>query len=305
MIGWGALLACMGAGAMWSVVGWAYQRNAAAGRHPALIIFALSACAAVLVGPYAVITGATDGAPGGVAVWMSAPVRWYALSGLISVAWGMAIQVAMRRVQPSITWAISQCAPIVPLLVSVLFHGERLTLPAAAGVACMALAIVVMKGRRQHPPVAAASGAPPEIRTGSSWWPIAAFLLIGCHQAAMAEPAHADAGVPTPVRLMIFFVSMALLSGAIIAIARVRLDRAVLSAGAIAAGAGLLGQCLILISLDWLAATDAAGLAYPCAIGTTILTFALGRRLRGERLSKPALVGIGLIVVGLIGLGFS
>ena len=291
---------CILAGLLWSVVGWAYRRAARNGDHPAGIIFALALCAVALVVPIAFATGdhpVRSVSQASRAYW------WMVASGAANVAGGMCMQVAMARGQAGAAWAIIQSASLVSLLLSVAIHGERPSAMSWVGVAVMAASVALMARCQFRRERGVATGRGHSLRWDGTRWALIAMGLVGLQQTAMAQPSHLGFAEPASLRLSVFFAAMVCCAGSICAIARVRIDRGTWVAAGVAALAGLSGQYLVVRALDVLAAVGRAGLAYPCAVGSTIVTFAVWRRWRGDRLPWPAWLAMVLIVIGLLAIG--
>jgi uncharacterized membrane protein len=285
---------------LWSVVGWAYARGAHGKNHPAATVFALSLCATMLIAGHTFAVAPRLGGStwqGGAQLW------WMVLSGIANVMGCMCMQKAMARGKPGAVWAIIQSAPVVPLLLAVAVHAERPSAMSWSGVALMSVSVLMMALSPRRLGRTEPSAATPTASRGGIDWALIAMAVIGLQQAAMAQPSHAGVTLRPSVRVLVFYAANTACAGLVCLGARVRIGKTVWVAAALAALAALTGQVLIVRSLDQLAQAGRAGLAYPCAVGSTILSFALWRRAQGERLPRLAWSAMLLIVIGLLCIG--
>jgi len=277
-----SLSLCIIAGLLWAGTGVAYSFAARRGIDPAAMLFAVSGCASAIVLPWCRMHS-----PDGLILWM-------ALSGVANWAGLVAMQVAMARGRAGLAWAMGQSAPLWPLVVAILAHGERPSLTAWCGLAAMATAVATLahQSRGSHQ------------GWQSTKWALAAFAIIGLQQSAMAEPSHRGLTDPGNLRLPVFYLTMFVVSGVACAMTRTPVRAAAWRIGAAAAITSLLGQWVLLRSLDLLAPHRRAGLAYPIAVGTCILAFALWRAAAGERYRAGIWTALATLLTGLALLAF-
>lgn len=217
-------------------------------------------------------------------------------SGLLNGVGVIAMQKAMRAGHHGIVWTMGQSAMVLPFAYGVLFFGEAAPLRRCAGVALVLGSLVLfgLKRRSVTPVKGEASGA---------WFPLAllTLLLLGSHQSLATTPAHWQ-GWEDAARMRVPFATLgiALCYVAPTVARRAWPNRKTLGVGLVLLGIGVPTQLIFYTGMDALRAHKMVSLAYPLAVGTCIVVFALYSALvLKERKTPASLAGIALGIGGL------
>jgi drug/metabolite transporter (DMT)-like permease len=197
-------------------------------------------------------------------------------------------------------WTVGQSALVIPFLAGSLFLGEPLRISGVLGVAAIVLSMIAFsRGNRQSQ-----SGS--DMGTGQKWLrhALAAFLLLGAQQALSSVPSSwpgwtDSAGLRVPITL-----TAGVLPFLVISVRRgMSLDRAVWGIAAAYAVLVIAGQYLLFCAMDQLSLEGRLSLAFPLALGTSIVIFAMWDLLVWKRCpDRLTTIGICLGLLGVIAL---
>lgn len=203
---------------------------------------------------------------------------------------------AMRRGSHSVSWAIAQAAMLCPFAAGLICFGEPATPARLAGMGILVVSLLPLALSRS----AAATGGKPQTFPGFAF---AAFALIGAQQVLTLIPNHLPG---LPAAALTWRVPLLSLCGL----------------GWFAAGYGwswrkvwlsavlygilvAAGQWTLFCALDHLSAAGATAIAYPLAVGSSIiLFFVYSQWFRKEKTGLFGVAGISLAALGIILLAF-
>ena len=208
------------------------------------------------------------------------------------------LEKAMRCGHHGIVWTVAQTALLFPFLAGIVFFGESVVPRKAAGVVfiLLSLAIFGILRERKSPHHA---GAP-----SRAWFPLAllAMLLLGLHQTCITVPSHwenwSDAA---NMRMPFFYIASTASYWSVAGVRRRPVTRRAVIVGLVSSILGLVSAPLMYAALDQLETTNMVSLAYPVAVGTCIVGFALYSLVfLRERATAWHLVGIAAGLVGIV-----
>lgn len=220
------------------------------------------------------------------------------LAGAAGGAGMLFLQRAM--VAGAAAWTIGQSALVIPFLAGSLFHGEPMRVSGVAGVAAIVFSLIAFARRTRHSePGAGAAAARNWLRDA-----IIAFSLLGIQQTLSSVPSTwpgwtDTAGLRVPITL-----SAGALPLLVISMRRgVRLDRFAWGLATAYAVLVVTGQYLLFPAMDHLRLEGRLFLAFPIALGSCIVIFALwDLMVWKQRPDRMTLVGISLGLLGVVAL---
>ena len=211
----------------------------------------------------------------------------------------LALGRAMRHGSHGVSWSIAQSAMLCPFAAGMFLFGEEVSPLRVAGMILL-LASLVPLGRSQCGESAARGGRAFLIPA------FLAFGLIGLQQTLTLLPNRIPGVDSAALSWRIPLYSLCGL-GWIVAVIRFREFRIpgiallALLNGALAT----VGQWTFYRALDLLVECDAAGIAYPLAVGSSVALFFLYTEwIRKERTGPAGMFGVLLAVLGMLLLAF-
>lgn len=280
-------------GLSWSAVGVVYSHVA----RRRLDLFAVKGVQTVLGAVFAWIFIADwpvllDGPPPRLGALAGVMVCSGALSGIAVIV----MQKAMRAGHHGVVWTMGQSAMVFPFIYGVAAFGEEAPLRRCAGVAFV-LASLVLFGLKRR------SVAPAKGEASGLWFPLAmlTFLLLGAHQSLATTPAHWKGWEDAArMRVPLSTLGVALVYVVPTVSRRAWPDRKSLVFGLILLAIAVPTQVVFYKGMDALRPHRMVSLAFPLAVGTCIVVFALYSALvLRERVTGASVAGILMGTAGL------
>lgn len=220
-------------------------------------------------------------------------------AGILGQLGFLSLRGAMRRGGHGASWGIAQSAMLCPFAAGILFFGERTSAARLAGMALLLAALVPLsRGGRS-----ANEGSGRRLFLGFAFL---AFALLGMQQTLTLIPNRLPELGTAALSWRVPLLSLCGLGWFVAAFARresgfrVMLPLALLY-GVLAAT----GQWTMFRALDLLSGVNAAGIAYPLAVGGSVALFFLySEWIRKERNGLTGAAGILLAVLGMFLLAF-
>jgi uncharacterized membrane protein len=230
-----------------------------------------------------------------------------ALGGLF-VGLGMTIlPAAMRMGHHGATWTIGQASLIVPAVVGLLVWGDRPAPHNLVGVAIVMVSLVclgIAKGARSDPK----KNAPREKRSPALWFTmsILAFCLLGLEQTAKTMPSTWPDWEDTARLRPPLALTASMIVYQVIALAQRRYRRPLPIREALILPVLVVPSHFIIYgAVDLFDEAGRAGLGYPTAVSTCIVSFALySVFVLREPLTRWRAAGLVLCAAGIIMVAF-
>lgn len=199
-------------------------------------------------------------------------------AALAIVASRLTMEKAMRSGHHGSVWTINQTSCVIPFLFSLLVWQEPLSWQRLVGVVLIGASIGCMG-------LARAPGSAGREAPGAGWlvYALLSFAAGGVQQICMTLPSKwAGWSDAARFRPALFFTAQCLLYGVAALIQHrrrppsERADRRSLAAHAVLlATIAVVSHAIFFAAVDGLSALASAGIAFPLAIGTSIVTFAV------------------------------
>jgi len=193
-------------------------------------------------------------------------------------------------------WTVGQSAMVIPFLVGILFLGEHPRLAGMLGLLAILGSLVAFSRSGKTP------GSGPASDHGWFRYALLALLLLGIQQSLCLIPSAWEGWSDTArLRIPLLLTSGALALIAVSAKRHLRPERGIRLLATIYAALVIGGQVLLFAAMDRLRAEDRLALAFPIAIGVSMVAMALWDRLAWKnRPDRPAWVGILLGLLGVV-----
>lgn len=193
-------------------------------------------------------------------------------------------------------WTVGQSAMVLPFLVGILLLGEPPRLAGILGLLAILGSLVAFSRSRKTP----GSGLIPD----HGWFrhALLALLLLGIQQSLCLIPSAWEGWCDTArLRIPLLLTSGALALIVVSARRRLRPERGIRLLATLYAALVISGQVLLFAAMDRLRAENRLALAFPIAIGVSMLAVALWDRLIWKnRPDRSAWVGILLGLLGVV-----
>lgn len=203
---------------------------------------------------------------------------------------------AMRRGSHGVSWAIAQAAMLCPFAVELICFGEPATPVRLTGMSILIASLL---------PLALARTAAPTGDSPRSFpvFAFAAFALIGAQQVLTLIPNHLPGLTPAALTWRVPLLSLCGLGW--FAAGRTRSWRKVWQPAVLYGILIAAGQWTLFRALDCLSAAGATAIAYPLAVGSSIVLFFLySQWFRKEKTGLFGVAGILLASLAVILLAF-
>lgn len=276
---------CLATGVVWTLVGILYSR--ASQRDGGSFVPFMASYSLVFA-----ITAWTAGCP------VAAPAREVILTGgcaLSAALFGqfgfLALYLAMRRGGHGVAWSLAQSSLLIPFLGGVIFFGNRPGVWSYIGLTAMLGAIALIGASSRNTD-----------RTKSRFYlllALGAMLLNGVSQTLTLIPGHLGLSLEALTWRVPLYSLAGLLWWVVLLVRREKYRFSWLGVvyGIVVAG----GQFLLYLAADGLEHWNAAGLAYPIAVGTCIFLMRIYSRIvRAERFTRLEAIGLALLLFGLV-----
>ena len=212
----------------------------------------------------------------------------------------LALREAMRRGSHGIGWCIAQAAMVCPFAVGILFWEEPSSAFRLSGMALLLGSLVPLACSRNN------GTEVPGTHRAFLVCAFLAFLLLGLQQTLTLVPNRLSGISGAALGWRVPLLSLCGINWIGMALYRHEwawreiLPLAFLYGVLVAAG-----QWTLFLAVDCLSGAEAAGIAYPLAVGSSIVLFFLYTRVvRRERSGRLGMVGILLAVTGIFLLAF-
>ncbi|MBD3421050.1 MAG: hypothetical protein GF398_13100 [Chitinivibrionales bacterium] len=220
------------------------------------------------------------------------------LSGIFGAVGMMFMNKGMRMGHHASTWTIGQSALAIPFLAGVVAWRDSVHLWNVLGVAAI-LAGIALLGKSKEGRTTIATG-----KKETPWFfiALAALLILGIQQTLTTIPSRWP-GWTDAARLRVPLAAAGSLSGYVFFSLLLRRypDKNTIKYGAVLACVSLPGQLTFFKSLDYFAQASKAAIAYPVAVGTCIISFALYSALViKEPLNRARVAGMVLGTAGIV-----
>ncbi len=247
------------------------------------------AAAAILAVAAVVASGALL-LSGGPAFPLPAGLGWALLAGLCEGAYFVTLSLALRESPLGVVYPVSRGGALALVWpASVLWLGERLSVPAAAGATVLLLGLVLVGGERH------VRGS----LRGAAWSVACAFSIAGYHLAYKCSLATGAA--PSAVFATALLVALPV---TVARLGRRGPDRALTAWRAsplVVGAAGVLCAASFLVFLVALArggAGAAITLRNTSVLFALLLAWAIGERPRGRQIAGTLAVAVGAVLIG-------
>jgi len=281
-----------------SFAGIAALYSLAARRRFAFASFAALGCA-LAVGVLAVIRVNWSAVAAGQVPRAPLLLTVFTLVGVINVASFLTMHRAMRAGHHGVIWTVSQSALVAPFAFNVLVCGEPATLSRLLALGCILAGIAAFGQARREDPPAAAPGTPEPVH----WFMLAllCFGLLGAAQVLVTVPAHWPGWTDTArLRAAVLLVAGALGNAAAAPLRHERPRRRIVPWAFLLAAIIVAGHIALFEGLDRMGKLASVSIAYPVAVGTSIVAFGLYSRLAlHERLEVWHGLGLALCLAGV------
>jgi drug/metabolite transporter (DMT)-like permease len=220
---------------------------------------------------------------------------------LLLTAAGIVGTVGMLCLQRAMTagaagWTVGQSAMVIPFVVGILFLGEPPRLAGMLGLSAILGSLVAFSCNRRAP-VSGSAADPGWFRQA-----LLALLLLGIQQSLCMIPSSWEGWTDTArLRIPLVLISGAAALLAVSAKRRLCPEHGIWLLATLYAALVVGGQVLLFAAMDRLRAEDRLALAYPIAIGVSMVAMALCERwVWRNRPTRSAWAGILLGLLGVI-----
>ncbi len=219
------------------------------------------------------------------------------ISGLFSSAAFMLMQSALKMGHHGMIWTISQSAMAVPFLFGVLVFNDNISYIKFSGMGLILLSFIAFglgeknNGRKMN-----------SKNYFWFWQALIVFLLLGIQQSLTTLPSYWDGWADTAsLRTPVIFSGVFLGYLFFMIMLKQYPDKQTLKLSLYIIILSIPGQDLIFRGIDYLSKENMAAIAYPAAVGTTILTFVLYSLIfLREKTSKALIFGLLTALAGMI-----
>ncbi len=219
------------------------------------------------------------------------------ISGMFAALGFTLMQTAWKKGHHGVIWTISQSAMVVPFLFGVIIFSDDINIIKSSGMGLILLSFIFfgfgMKNKEKN------------IRPGNYLWfwqALLVFILIGIQQSLTTLPSYWDgwsdtADIRTPILFLgIFFTYLAFM-----AVQKQYPDRQTLKLSLYIILFSVPGQHALFMGIDHLNKVKMVAIAYPLAVGITILFFVFYSLFYlKEKTSKASILGIFVAMAGLV-----
>ena len=215
-------------------------------------------------------------------------------AGIIGTGGMLSLQKAMTA--GTAAWTVGQSAMVIPFLVGILFLGEPPRLAGVLGLLAILGSLVAFSRSRKTP------GSGPGSDHGWFRYALLALLLLGIQQSLCLIPSSWEGWSDTArLRIPLLLTSGALALVVVSAKRRLRPERGIRLLATLYATLVVAGQVLLFAAMDQLRAENRLALAFPIAIGVSMVAMAIWDRwVWQNRPDRTAWVGILLGLLGVI-----
>jgi drug/metabolite transporter (DMT)-like permease len=219
------------------------------------------------------------------------------ISGILCSIGMMIMQRALKMGHHGIVFTISQSAMIIPFLFGVFIFGDNISFLKWIGVLFVIVSFITFGSERTEVD---------ESKTSHStylWFilTLIVFFILGVHQILMIIPLHWNGWMDTAnIRIPLFMTGV--LMGYVLAMVKQKTipRKKDLWFGTLVVPMGFPSLIFFFKGMDLLASTNLVSLAYPVAVGTTIIIFmTYSLFYLRERTPKVAIVGVFVGIAGI------
>ncbi len=219
------------------------------------------------------------------------------LLSLAGVAGGVGMLFLQRAmVAGAAAWTVGQSALVIPFLAGSLFQGEPMRASGGVGVVAIVFSLIAFARRNRH-------SEPGSVSADARNWlrdAIIAFVLLGIQQTLSSIPSTwpgwtDSAGLRVPISLTAGALPLLFLA----MFTRIGLNREAWGLAALYAVLVIAGQYLLFAAMDQLRLEGRLSLAFPIALGSCIVIFALWDLIVWKQ--HPDSLTLAGICLGLLG----